>query len=335
MKQLPGESIDTYTKKYQKMVRNAERNITEEEKVMKYQKGLLPMYYANATIGNSANLTEAIRNARNSERGVLRQLFSEKEYEQTNKVHQELQKKEVTPEEKIDELTKKFDEMKIQLMQSSRGNNEYERKNRRYNDFNKKEIICYKCNEKGHISTNCRNRKEIKCYNCGKMGHYASTCRERNQLEYNTKNNEKRLNYISIHSSEGSRILNDESSSDEDEEKRAYPISTRSQKYGNAGTNTRRNKTDNFQQRKMNKLAENDKRRLNSESRRELELLEEDSEDEVMANAENKRMDAIKKALEGKRKKNKCKRCGGIGHFVSDCSTLTEGKKKWYEEERQ
>ena len=72
MKQLPGESIDTYTKKYQKMVRNAERDITEEEKVMKYQEGLLLMYYANTTIGNSANLTEAIRNSRNSEREVLR-----------------------------------------------------------------------------------------------------------------------------------------------------------------------------------------------------------------------------------------------------------------------
>src|SRR3954447_4188531 len=156
------------------------------------------------------------------------------------------------------------------------------------------------------------------------MGHYASTCRERNQLEYNTKNNEKRLNYIGIYSSEGSRILNDEFSSNEDEEKRAYPISTRSQKYRNAGTNTRRNKTDNFQQRKMDKLAENDKRRLNSESRKELD---EDSEDEVITNTENKRMDAIRKALEGKRKKNKCKRCGGIGHFVPDCPTLDEKER--------
>src|SRR5439155_14419942 len=171
---------------------------------------------------------------------------------------------------------------------------------------------------------NCRNRKDIKCYNCGKMGHYVSTCREKNQLEYNKKNNERHLNYIGIHSSEGSRILDDEFSSDEDEEKRVYSISTRSQKYENAGTNTRRNKTDNFQQRKMNKLAENDKRRLNSESRRELELLDEDSEDEVMANKGNKRINAIIKALEGKRKKNKCQRCGGIGHFVLDCPTLTE-----------
>ena len=83
MKQLPGENIDTYTKKYQKMVRNAERVIAEEEKVMKYQEGLLPIYYANATVGNAANLTEAIRNARNSERGVLRQMFPDQNYEKT------------------------------------------------------------------------------------------------------------------------------------------------------------------------------------------------------------------------------------------------------------
>src|SRR5207248_7702281 len=160
-------------------------------------------------------------------------------------------------------------------------------------------------------------------------------CKEKNQLGYNIKNNERHLNYIGIYSSKGSRILDDESSLDEDEEKRFYSISTRSQKYENARTNTRRNKTDNFQQRKIDKLVENDKRRLNSESRRELELLDEESEDEVMVNTGNKRMDAIKKALEGKRKKNKCKRCGGIGHFVPDCPTLTEKERKWHDEERE
>src|SRR4051794_25756533 len=49
----------------------------------------------------------------------------------------------------------------------------------------------------------------------------------------------------------------------------------------------------------------------------------------------NKRIDAIKKALEGKRKKNKCKRCGKVGHFVPNCLTLNEGERKWYGEERQ
>src|SRR3954454_10401199 len=254
-------------------------------------------------------------------------MFSNQDYEQTNKVYQELQKKDIKPEE-IDDLTKMMKEMEIRLMKKFEGNNRYERKNRKYDNFNKKEVICYRCKEKGHYASECENRRDIKCNICEKMGHYARICREKNQSGYNTKNNERHLNYIGIHSSEGSRILEDESSSDEDKEKRFYPISTRSQKYENAGTNTRRNKTDNFQQRKMNKLAENDKRSLNSESRKELALLDEDSEDEVITNTENKRMNAIRKALEGKRKKNKCKRCEGIGHFVPDCSTLTEGERK-------
>src|SRR5439155_20481836 len=80
MRQLSGENIDAYTRKYQKMIQNAKRVITEEEKVMKYQEGLLPMYYANATVGNSANLTEAIRNARNSKREIIQQLFSDQGY---------------------------------------------------------------------------------------------------------------------------------------------------------------------------------------------------------------------------------------------------------------
>src|SRR5256714_13900855 len=138
---------------------------------MKYQEGLLPIYYANATVGNSANLTEAIRNARNSEREVLRQMFSNQNYEQTNKVYQELQKKDVKPEE-IDDLTKMMKEMEIQLMKKFEGNNRYERKNQRYDSFDKKEVICYKCKEKGHYASNCENRKmreDIKCYICKKQ----------------------------------------------------------------------------------------------------------------------------------------------------------------------
>src|SRR2546423_863281 len=220
---------------------------------MKYQEGLLPIYYANATVGNSANLTEAIRNARNSERGVLRQMFSNQNYEQTNKVYQELQKKDVKPEE-IDDLTKMIKEMEIRLMKKFEGSNGYEKRNRKYDNFDKKEVICYRCKEKGHYASECGNRRDIKCNICGKMGHYAKTCKKKNQSGYSMKNNKRHLNYIGIHSSEGSRILDDESSSDEDE---------------------------------------------------------------------------------GKRKKNKCKRCRGIGHFVPDCLTLTEGEKKWYGEERQ
>src|SRR5947207_400929 len=136
MKQLSGENMDAYTKRYQKMLRNAKRDITEEEKIIKYQRGLLPMYYANATIVASANLVEAIRNAKNSERGILRQMFPEQKQEQSNKIYREMEKKDVKSEE-IDELTKMMKEMKIQLMKSFNGGNSYEKRDRGYNNNNK------------------------------------------------------------------------------------------------------------------------------------------------------------------------------------------------------
>ena len=40
------------------------------------------------------------------------------------------------------------------------------------------------------------------------------------------------------------------------------------------------------------------------------------------------------KALETKRRKNKCKKCGGIGHFVPDCPTLTQEEREWHERVR-
>src|SRR5207248_10764204 len=93
------------------------------------------------------------------------------------------------------------------------------------------------------------------------------------------------LNYLGIDSSERSEIpTKGEFSSDEDYERRFYPVSTRSQeKYRNARTN-KRNKLDNNEYWRINKLAEQNNRRLNSESQKELKLQndENDSSDDDM-----------------------------------------------------
>src|SRR5947199_10565416 len=85
-----GENMNTYTKRYQKLIRNAEKEITEDKKVIVYQEGLSSIYYANAIAMTSANLAEAIRNAKNSERGILRQTIPEQRQEQSNKIYQEI-----------------------------------------------------------------------------------------------------------------------------------------------------------------------------------------------------------------------------------------------------
>src|SRR5437764_14600111 len=173
-------------------------------------------------------------------------MITEQRQEQSNKIYQEIQKKDVKSEE-IDELTKAMKEMKIQLMKSFNGSNSYEKRDRGYNNNNRREVTCYKCGKKGHYSSNCEEEGEMKCYNCGKNGHMAKVCKNKgNQTGYSVKSRERNLNYIGIHSSEGRRIREDEFSSDEDDEKRVYSISTRRQKYENAGTNIRKNRTNNL-----------------------------------------------------------------------------------------
>ena len=149
MKQGQGETIDAYIKRYRKLVERAEREITEEEQTIKFTEGLLPVYYSFATMGNAVNLTEAISNAKKAERGVTRQLTPQQEFIPDNRIYEEMNK-EVTQKDE-DKLEKMFKEMKIQLLQEVRGNNSY--RNTGYR--NNREVICYKCEKKGHYALNC------------------------------------------------------------------------------------------------------------------------------------------------------------------------------------
>ena len=101
-----------------------------------------------------------------------------------------------------------------------KGNCSYEKRDKGYNDNNRREITCYRCEKKGHYSSNCEEKGEMKCYNRGKNRHMARVCRNKNPNGYSTKSRERNLNCIGIRSSEGRRIQEDESSSDENNGKR-------------------------------------------------------------------------------------------------------------------
>src|SRR5437763_1428123 len=188
MKQGQGETIDAYIKRYRKLVEKTEREITEEEQTIKFTEGLLPVYYSFATMGNAANLTEAIRNAKKAERGVLRQVTLEQEFTPDNRIYEEMNK-EVTQKDE-DKLEKMFKEMKIQLLQEVRGNNSY--RNTGYR--NNREVICYKCEKKGHYASNCQEEEtqEKKCYTCGSKNHLARECNNRGNQRDNIRNNTRR-----------------------------------------------------------------------------------------------------------------------------------------------
>ena len=48
-----------------------------------------------------------------------------------------------------------------------------------------KELVCFHCKKKGHISKYCRNK--LTCYNCGKVGHLKRNCKLKQQPKDNDK----------------------------------------------------------------------------------------------------------------------------------------------------
>ena len=83
-----------------------------------------------------------------------------------------------------------------------RSRNRFEDKNRF--SSRKSDIVCYKCGEKGHVSTKCQNKAQTKCYNCSGFGHMAAECpsplnshRSRQAGGLETKKSEDKISHSS------------------------------------------------------------------------------------------------------------------------------------------
>ena len=155
---------------------------------------------------------------------------------------------------------------------------------------------CYTCGSKNHLARECNNRGNQRD-NTRNNTRNNTRSNERNNNRNNSRNNERHLNYLGMDSSEGNEIPTEgEFSSDEDYERRFYPVSTRSQgKYRNARTN-KRDKLDNNEYQRIDKLVEQNNRRLNSESQKELKLQndENDNSDDNMNIGINSQREPIK-----------------------------------------
>jgi hypothetical protein len=106
---------------------------------------------------------------------------------QIEKVNDEGKEKEINELKGImDELTKELKEIKLLLEKQQKKDNYNNYQRRINNDYRQKNIICYNCEKRGHIASNCNGKKEPKkrrernnkCRGCDQYGHFSRNCTE-------------------------------------------------------------------------------------------------------------------------------------------------------------
>ena len=128
-------------------------------------------------------------------------------------VKYEIEKAEVDTLQEAIMIARKFEKMKAKTFEKKPTNINFINKNYMKNNnyksgntvgkkiFEKKDIICYKCQKSGHIAKNCfannmnnnKNNKAFgrseikKCFKCGKPGHFANKCNMKSVRYVNEK----------------------------------------------------------------------------------------------------------------------------------------------------
>src|ERR1044072_6251465 len=138
IKQQKGESVETYTMRFNTAARKVGNNVAEIGKATTFIQGLLPAIYSFAVLeGQNTTMDTAIESAKRAELatiGQLQQIIMSQNVNQLGlqnvgeNVYQKLQK-EKADENSIEELTKQIKDLKIQMLRNQNGNRRQDTRN--------------------------------------------------------------------------------------------------------------------------------------------------------------------------------------------------------------
>jgi len=338
-KQKIGENVDSFAIRFKKIAKKlTNTELPERRKATMFIRNLLPAIYTGAVLGKWDNLNEALESARRGEMsamGLARQIIPEQISINDNRIFQDMIKEK--DKDAMDEVMKKLEKLEIKVMNqmgNNRGNNRgnYWENNQRNNRNN---IICYNCNETGHIATRCPNSNRR---NTGDNRRDNRNYNQRNNgRNYNGNRNERSLNFLRT-SDEDRTVQDHESSDDEvyinrieievsDDEDNEY------QMFVGPIRNTRsatKRLIEIENERIPRSESKKEKRIRNNPNRIEEMEIDEDSDVEIIDNKKEKmtRAEALQKAHRVREGKFKCRNCDKIGHFTANCPTLSPKEKE-------
>ncbi|CAG8592867.1 28848_t:CDS:2, partial [Racocetra persica] len=171
--QLENEKVDAYATKFKKLLSRVDptNSLPDQYIVRMFLSGLKGKTATFVAVTSPNSLNEAIAAARKVEAG---------EYYGTH-----LHETPVTPDKKdelIEALVKQVQQLSVNYVAATNQQEKDTREKERYKEISKprKEIVCYRCGEKGHIARYCLSEKKYK---------------EPNEEERRPTDNVRRVNY--------------------------------------------------------------------------------------------------------------------------------------------